>query len=92
MLLSIHPRSSLLHPTQVRALDFVGSCASHPASRFAEGMRMPAAAKRPRRECSTPALHGLNDGSLAAAAPAAAAADTAVPMTPQLLRRTSAPY
>jgi len=49
--------------------------------------------KRPRRECSTPVLLGLVDnlgGSLASAP----AGDTtaAVPMTPQLPRRTSAPY
>ena len=51
--------------------------------------------KRPRRECSTPVLFGLVDnfGGSLAAAPAAAAADAAaVPMTPQLPRRTSAPY
>ena len=55
--------------------------------------------KRPRRECSTPVLLGLVDnfgGSLAAAPTAAAAAAgpdaAAVPMTPQLPRRTSAPY
>ena len=49
--------------------------------------------KRPRRECSTPVLLGLVDnlgGSLVAAP---LAADTAaVPVTPQLPRRTSAPY
>ena len=54
--------------------------------------------KRPRRECSTPVLLGLVDnfgGSLAAGAPPSAAAGpdvAAVPMTPQLPRRTSAPY
>ena len=49
--------------------------------------------KRPRRECSTPVLLGLVDnlGSSLVAAPLAA--DTAaVPVTPQLPRRTSAPY
>ena len=53
--------------------------------------------KRPRRECSTPVLLGLVDnfGGSLAATPAAAAAGpdaAAVPMTPQLQRRTSAPY
>jgi hypothetical protein len=67
-----------------------------PGNSHAGTMQAPAAAKRPRRECSTPlaVLHGLDHPApAAAAAPSAAAADTtAVPMTPQLPRRTSAPY
>lgn len=58
-----------------------------------------AVAKRPRRECSTPMLPGLDgvaaSGALLADAAIAAAgpADIAVvPATPQLPRRTSAPY
>lgn len=65
-----------------------------PGNPHAGNMHAPAATKRPRRECSTPVLHGLEHGATAAAAaPSAATADTtAVPMTPQLQRRTSAPY
>ena len=51
-----------------------------------------ASAKRPRRECSSPVLYGTDAAAGIFPAAAAATDAAAVPMTPQLQRRTSAPY